>query len=59
MGRIFSVSFLCGLILLSSAENKTNTRQGTRKNSSVAFVSLVRALTRSLAVGEIQAQHSV
>lgn len=58
MGRIFSVSFFAwpDPALFS---RKQDTQQGTCKNSSVAFVSLVLALTRSLAVAEIQAQHSV
>lgn len=59
IGRIFNVSFVRVLILLSIIENKTNTQQGTHKDNSVACLSLALAFTRSLAVGAIQAQHAV
>jgi len=59
MGRIFSVSFVYGLILSSLVENRTNTQQGTWKNNLAAFLSLVLAFTHSLPVEEIQAEHAV
>lgn len=38
MGRTFSVSFVCGLILLSLVESKISTQQGTHKDNSLALL---------------------